>query len=68
MFLSRISYKQLDVNSEGRALGHYFFDVNLRHAENTAESVAAAFNAWLDGHRHKDRIEYLSRTFLKIVK
>lgn len=68
MFLSRISYKQLHVSSEGRALGHHFFDVNLRHAENTDESVLAAFTAWLDGHRHKDRIEYCSRTFLKIVK
>lgn len=68
MFLSQASYKQLHVNSEGRAVGHFFFDVKLLHAENTDESVRAAFAVWAEKQPHKERIEYLHRRFLKIVK
>lgn len=68
MFLSRISYKQLNINSEGRALGHYLLSVNVRHAENTTESVAAAFSAWVGTQSHPERIEYMHHKFIKKVK
>lgn len=68
MFLSRVSYKELGVSEEGRAFGHYLFSVNVRHAENTAESVVAAFSAWAEAQAHPERIEYLGHTFIKKVK